>query len=1110
MLHCSTKEHYRRHKNSYFKKKKNSKNLIQSDQQDQQDQSTDPKTDYFNYDEEFPQLEAASTNIHSNVIPQNEKDVVKSTNLSECTKSNDLKLTIVKKINSTDEHHNRWVNIASKVALKLSNSSNPIVNISTIDTYSNTSTDWHDILKPNSNIHMNNQSLNYINEKILVDERCISQDVSTIDWWTSVLLGDHKNIRNYVKFINWDITLQLTSLTIEERNILSSILSKKKKQRNKSSVIRLDDIDGFCCLHILCIFGDSSTLATIIDKIGNLNLDIRCKSKITPLHMACEYASIECFDILIQNHASYDLRDKLGETILHKAVRSRRLKFISYITSKINKFPGLKLNSKNKSNETALMLCSSIDIVLKLLAIGCDPSIRGAGGYDSFCLACKLGDEELLEAYILSNNSNVFHRNSIGYFHPINNISSFITPLHVACQFGNIACVRILMKYDYYDINSQVIPTLQTPISLACEYGHVDILEELLNIHKDILINSLVEDSKGLIPIVHAAIHGHFNCVLLLLKTSLSIFRNHRNNFGETIVECTLRVLDESLKPKDEYQDFEMMMKSNVINRTDKVFDILYSLALLIHMTSSQPLSDKFICRLLHKKHYKTYQDIQRQSSNIRNYTQIYRLLPKHAVDTNTNTNTCTSSMINDSYKDVIIYCHDNCIIYTYSLFLSNDIYFLKLFTYYNNTYIYTKPDKQRNEKYIIHFENYKEETIMKYIQWMSYSQEYKYYSYDSKDMTIAIHIPIVIEEVIELIQFCDEVMNESLKTVLECQFAFMINEYDMNSPNQYQDVCNIFQLNSIQQLQEYFRKEDLHFIDLKSFNELERRLNHIWNTRIVSFHANHILALGLIDDVDANKLPLEYLDNNVDLWLIWYEKYIQENPNDSLIAFMIPQSIVNHKYRLQLFNNSKNYDIKILCHIQSINIIQVIYCHHSLLISNSQVFEALIRFSKQKDHTSNMKDEIHIDLVDTYHFMLIYITIRFFYVSQLLSFTLFQYFHEKLFNNIETLSPDMTMNDILQNLLELSDEYIIPSLKCFIETILISQLAPDNMISYLQISNLFQDLHHLQFVASLYYLEFIHKLVSKRSKDAEVTISGIEIEEEIMTVMKLIYYLFC
>ena len=54
------------------------------------------------------------------------------------------------------------------------------------------------------------------------------------------------------------------------------------------------------------------------------------------------------------------------------------------------------------------------------------------------------------------------------------------TPLHIACQFGQLDVVRMLLSTDGVDVN-QAIDDGSTPLLIVCQKCQVDVMRVLLN-----------------------------------------------------------------------------------------------------------------------------------------------------------------------------------------------------------------------------------------------------------------------------------------------------------------------------------------------------------------------------------------------------------------------------------------------------------------------------------------------------------------------------------------------------------------------------------------------------------------------------------------------------
>nr|XP_018915883.1 PREDICTED: tonsoku-like protein [Bemisia tabaci] len=123
-----------------------------------------------------------------------------------------------------------------------------------------------------------------------------------------------------------------------------------------------------------------------------------------------------------------------------------------------------------------------------------------------------------------SRSSNLMKRNEKGE-----------TPLHVACERGNLALVKNLIKQGHLLDVQDAAGWL--PLHEACNHGHVKVVEELINAGANINDRG-GPGCEGITPLHDAASSGHLDVIELLLDHGASPLV--RTNKGETVLDCLL------------------------------------------------------------------------------------------------------------------------------------------------------------------------------------------------------------------------------------------------------------------------------------------------------------------------------------------------------------------------------------------------------------------------------------------------------------------------------------------------------------------------------------------------------------------------------------------
>jgi len=259
-------------------------------------------------------------------------------------------------------------------------------------------------------------------------------------------------------------------------------------------------------------------------------LDVRDRvGKKSALLLAAEYGKIDQVKLLVKHGGGLESKDRLGDTILHKAVRSGNASLVSWLCG-LGEKKTIKLNARNKKRETPLLLATTREVAAVLLAAGADASAVNADGFTIQCLAARSGHARLLE-YILVHT----RRRGDGDL----TSSCVTTPLHQAALNGNLECLRVLLMSG---AGSNDINTLDasgmTPLHIAVVGGRVQVVEMMLH-HGS--ASPTAEDFQGANSLVLAAFYGQRECLSVLSRHAC---QPHRlNSHGETTLETLFRLM---------------------------------------------------------------------------------------------------------------------------------------------------------------------------------------------------------------------------------------------------------------------------------------------------------------------------------------------------------------------------------------------------------------------------------------------------------------------------------------------------------------------------------------------------------------------------------------
>ncbi|XXH00711.1 hypothetical protein Hte_007061 [Hypoxylon texense] len=247
-------------------------------------------------------------------------------------------------------------------------------------------------------------------------------------------------------------------------------------------------------------------------------------------------------------YVHYGENHKDRSTVLHQAVLSGNPSMVSKILSLLlmSSPPEKAVNQRDSTGATPLLHASSlgnISIVKQLLAAGADHSILDGKKQSPLCIASRNGYLEVVKALLQHGASisqkddadkTAFHLAVEGNHSTVaailvakltkEDISNYSTAIEQAVHRNNINILKSLLSLHNGVALSEEI--LRNCISSASHYGYEDILRELL---------SFDCPSFKYSPFMHAAWHGHVNCIEILLKKGYDC--NSADYYGTTPIE---------------------------------------------------------------------------------------------------------------------------------------------------------------------------------------------------------------------------------------------------------------------------------------------------------------------------------------------------------------------------------------------------------------------------------------------------------------------------------------------------------------------------------------------------------------------------------------------
>ena len=286
------------------------------------------------------------------------------------------------------------------------------------------------------------------------------------------------------------------------------------------------DGDGNTSLHLTAKIKRNETMQALLSDFKS-DPNIKNKEGKTPLHIACMCGNLSGVELLRKHGARVNANDIHSYTPLSLAVLNNHTSIVSKLVNECGCDPndgislhtacrcgnlsmartlikcGSKVNGKDARGNTPLSLAvlhSHFSLVSALLSeFGCDPN-DGV----SLHTACKHGNMKMVKTLILEHGANVNDKDVDGNtplhlttknvkketmqsllknFKSNPNIKNNEgrTPLHIACMYGNLSGVKLLVEHGASVSAKKVDDEGNTPLHLCSERGHSECVQFLLH-----------------------------------------------------------------------------------------------------------------------------------------------------------------------------------------------------------------------------------------------------------------------------------------------------------------------------------------------------------------------------------------------------------------------------------------------------------------------------------------------------------------------------------------------------------------------------------------------------------------------------------------------------
>lgn len=307
--------------------------------------------------------------------------------------------------------------------------------------------------------------------------------------------------------------------------------------------------DGFST-EVVCIELLSAAIETsnvdLVSELLNRGIDVHeGHGSLSPLEEACFTSSWPIFQSVLR-HSKRSLIRKpgsQGRTLLHWIVGAN----VPACLDKIEHLLQWEANiideiTDDLAGYTAMTLASATgqqDIVHLLLSRGANPLYRAHNGWTLFHAAALSGNLGYIQSLDPSKTPKSFWT-GVCDFH-LNGLAAKpllvkrMTATHIAARNGRSHFLNYLIRKELlFNVNAVTEYPSLTPLHLACTFGHLEVVEILISCEA----NVNARDAIGLLPVEIAAERGHFTIFKTLMKSGSE---KPSTRFGHSVERLMLK-----------------------------------------------------------------------------------------------------------------------------------------------------------------------------------------------------------------------------------------------------------------------------------------------------------------------------------------------------------------------------------------------------------------------------------------------------------------------------------------------------------------------------------------------------------------------------------------
>uniref|UniRef100_A0A669C1I4 Ankyrin 1 n=1 Tax=Oreochromis niloticus TaxID=8128 RepID=A0A669C1I4_ORENI len=351
-----------------------------------------------------------------------------------------------------------------------------------------------------------------------------------------------------------------------------------------------ESLQGVTPLHLASQEGRPDMVSLLISKQANVNLGN--KSGLTPLHLVAQEGHVGIADILVKQGASVYAATRMGYTPLHVACHYGNIKMVKFLLQQ-----QANVNSKTRLGYTPLHQAAQqghTDIVTLLLKHGAQPNETTTHGTSALAIAKRLGYISVIDVLkLVTEETTTTEKHRMSFPETVDeildvsedegiiiiitelkhspatetsdNVSPVASPIHTGFLVSFMVDARGgSMRGSRHNGLRVIIPprTCAAPTRITCRLVKPQKLTSPPPlVEGEGLASRIISLGPAgmqflgpvIVEIPHFAALGRGDRELVVLRSENgSVWKEHRNRYGDEVLETILNGMDEDLESQEE------------------------------------------------------------------------------------------------------------------------------------------------------------------------------------------------------------------------------------------------------------------------------------------------------------------------------------------------------------------------------------------------------------------------------------------------------------------------------------------------------------------------------------------------------------------------------